>query len=157
MTHAEYADGLRQVADFLEAHPEIELPENTLNCYRLFDKKVAAVVAAAMSKGGRANKEWSDSLFTISREFGPITLKYMGTRSNICERVIVGKVAVPEQKVPARPAEEAHTIPAHEEPLYEWRCTPLLMKPSYEVEGDAPALTASEPLALEAENVDIPF
>jgi hypothetical protein len=32
MTHTDYAEGLRQVAAFLERHPEIELPESTLSC-----------------------------------------------------------------------------------------------------------------------------
>lgn len=148
MTHKEYADGLRQIADFLEAHPEIDLPEARLTNYSL-DKSKAPLVARAM---GKAEKVWADTLFTLRRNFGEITLEYHGLRSNICERVIVGKTHVPEVHVPARIAEEAHTVPAHEEPVYEWRCSPVLGKPTVESD-ETPELVAPVPLQLEAENV----
>ena len=139
--HAEYAAGLRQLADWIESHPEIDLPENEIKNYGLYNKEKAATVARAM--GGRVKKIWDDTLFTLSREFGPIVLSYLGTRSNICQQVKVGTRVVPEQYVPPRPAQEAQTIPEHEEPVYEWRCAPLLQKPDVEMEA--------EPLMLEAD------
>ena len=153
MTHSEYAAGLREIADFLEAHPEIDLPEPQLCNYALFDKAIAARTAIAMADGGRVEKQWAESIFTLSRKFGPVELKYHGQRSNICEQVIVGKKKVEEQFVPFRPAVEAHVVPAHEEPIYEWRCSPLLQKPPVEIEGRAGELesgTDAATLQLEA-------
>src|ERR1700677_1523783 len=129
MTHAEYADGLRQIAAFLESHPEIELPEPTMNCYRLYNKEKLAVTAQALSRGGRCEKIFTDTLVELQRSFGPILLNYVGTRSSCCEQVKVGTRVVPEQYVPPRPAVEGHVVPEHEEAVYEWRCAPVLGKP----------------------------
>jgi len=151
--HKEFAEGLRQAADFIEAHPEIDLPEDTLTCYGLYSKDKAATVAKALSSGGRCDKVFEDTLVTLKRMFGVITLRYIGTRSNVCEQVRVGTRLVPEQFVPPRPATEAQTIPEHEEAVYEWRCAPLLGKPDIEVPEGHAELKAVEPLQLEAESV----
>ena len=124
--HLEYAEGLRQVAAFLESHPEIQLPEATLTCYGIFSKDVAATTARALSQGGRCDKVFEDTLVTLKRDFGPIELRYIGTRSSVCEQIRVGTRTVPEQYVAPRPATEAQLIPEHDEAVYEWRCTSLL-------------------------------
>ena len=131
MTHAEYADGLRQVADFLEAHPEIELPESTLNCYRLYNKEAVAVTARALSSGGRCAKVYEESIVLLKRVFGPIELCYLGSRSNVCERVQVGTKIEPEHIIPAQaeqfiPAQAEQFIPEREVQVYGWRCPSLL-------------------------------
>ena len=153
MTHAEYADGLRQVADFLESHPEIPLPESTLTSYDLYSKDKAAVTAKALSQGGRCDKVFEDALVRLRRVFGTITLQYLGTRSTLCEQVRVGTRIVPEQYVPPEPATEARTIPEHEEAVYEWKCPPLLGKPSVETPDEQPTLSAGSLPLLEAEYV----
>ena len=66
--HLEYAEGLRQVAAFLESHPEIQLPEATLTCYGIFSKDVAATTALALSQGGRCDKVFEDMLVTLTLE-----------------------------------------------------------------------------------------
>ena len=157
MTHAEYADGLRQVADFLEAHSEIELPEPTLTAYSLYSKEKAAATARAMSQGGRCDKVFEDTLVRLKRVFGTITLEYLGTRSSVCERVKVGTRIVPEQYVAPKPATEAQVIPEHEEAVYEWKCAPLLAKPSVEIPEEMPMISAGSLPILEAEYVDVAF
>ena len=154
--HKDYASGLRQVADFIESHPEIDLPEHVITHYGLHSKEKAATVARALSTGGRCDKVFDDHLFTIKRNFGPIELRYLGVRSSVCEQVAVGKRVVPEQYVAPKPAVEGHTVPEHEETIYEWRCTPLLSKPDVEQPIEPLSLTGG-PLILEAEYVDQPF
>ena len=155
--HTEYAEGLRQVAAFLESHPEIDLPETTITGYSLFNKEKAATTARALAQGGRCDKVFEDTLVTLKRDFGPIELRYFGNRSNVCEQVKVGTKVVPEQYVAPRPATEAQVIPEHEEGVYEWRCAPLLGKPDIEGEVGQPELVAASSLQLEAGDDDIPF
>jgi hypothetical protein len=157
MTHTEYANGLREVANFLEAHPEIELPESELNCYRLDNKETAATTARALSHGGRCDKSYEDTLVRLKRTFGPITLQYLGCRSEICEQVRVGTRIVPEQYVAPKPATEAQVIPEHEEAVYEWHCPPMLSKPGVEIPEEQPASMAGSISISEAEYHDIPF
>lgn len=156
--HTEYANGLREVADFLESHPEMDLPDSTLIAYSLYSKEKAATVARAMGQGGRCDKVYEDQIVRLKRDFGPVTLEYIGTRSNVCEQIRVGTKLVPEQYVPPKPAVEASVVPEHEEAVYEWRCQPLLAKPGMEIPEERAALSAGGQPVLEAEYVDnIPF
>ncbi len=154
MTHSEYAAGLRQVAEFIEAHPEIPLPGATLTSYALHDKKVVALTARALGQGGRCKKVYEDSILRLKREFGPIELEYLGLRSNVCERVKVGERLVPEMYVPPQPATQGQTIPEHKEAVYEWVCSPILATPNSVEIPQEKALTNGTPI-LEAEYVDI--
>lgn len=156
MTHEEYAEGLREVASFIESHPEIPLPSDTLTCYSLTNKKIAAVTARALSQGGRCDKVYEDSLLRLKRTFGAIEVEYLGMRQNVCEQVKVGTRVVPERYVPPQPATEAVVVPEHEEPVYEWVCGSLLAPPSSVEVPEEKALTSGT-LILEAEYVDIPF
>lgn len=123
MTHTEYANGLRQVADFLEFHPEIKLPQAQLNCYAIFNKDEAAAVLHAF---GNAKKEYDDSIFLLSKDFGAVNLRYVGQRKAVCEKVVVGIKFVPERTEPAIEAQPERVVPAHEEPVMEWRCGSIL-------------------------------
>jgi hypothetical protein len=123
MTHTDYANGLRQVADFLESHPEIKLPDAQLSCYAIFNKDEAAAVLHAF---GNAKKEYDDNIFLLSKDFGAINLRYVGQRSAVCEKVQVGTKEVPEYVEPAVEAQPERVVPAHEEPIIEWRCGSIL-------------------------------
>jgi len=153
----EYVDGLRQIADLLESHPEIDLPTTEIPCYTMYNKEIAAKVARALSDNGRCNKVYTDGTLSLQRSFGPVLLAYYGVRSNLCEQVKVGTRIVPEKYVPPQPAVEGHTIPEREEAIYEWQCGSLLGKPSVETPEELPAITDGESSVLEAEYVDIPF
>ena len=157
MTHAEYAEGLRQVADFVESHPEIPIPEATINCYGMNDKKCAEKVARALSNGGRCDKIFGPTFMRLERVFGAVKIQYIGLRENVCERVRVGTRVVPERYVPPQPATEGQVIPEHEEAVYEWRCAPLLGKPQVEIPEDKALPTGAGMPILEAEYVDISF
>lgn len=153
MTHSEYANGLRQVAEFIESHTEIPLPSATLSCYNLTNKRVAALTARALGQGGRCNKIYDDSILRLKREFGAIELEYIGMRYNVCEQIKVGTRVVPERYVPPQPATEGQVIPEHEEAVYNWVCSPLLATPDSVEIPEEKALTDGTPI-LEAEYVD---
>lgn len=154
MTHSEYAAGLRQVAEFIEAHPEIPLPSATLTCYSLHSKNIAALTARALAQSGRCNKSYEESLLRLKGKFGAIELEYLGMRSNVCERIKVGERLVPERYVPPQPATEGQTIPEHKEAVYEWSCDSILAVPNSVELPKEKSLTNGTPM-LEAEYVDI--
>lgn len=102
--------GLRQLADFLEAHPEAPLSHVHVMEYiakRDQFKHVARVM-------GNIDKTLNDDFFGIERCFGPVVYRIFTDRGNICERIVTGKRTIPAQ-------------PEHEEDIVEWSCAePLL-------------------------------
>ena len=122
MKHSEYADGLRHLADWLEAHPEVDAPESEISCYGMNDREEAAAVLAAC---GTCEKKYTDGLFSILKKFGPVTLRYVFHRNAVCVKRVVGTKVVPASVVPAR---EEQVIPEHEEEIVEWDCAEPLLK-----------------------------
>ena len=125
MTKAlEYANGLRMIADFIEAHPDLELPANQLDCYGADSREQAAEVLSAMKP---CKKVYGDSLFYITRDFGPLTLRYVFCRDRVCTRKVVGTRIIeahtePEKVIPAK------EIPERVEEIVEWDCMEPLLK-----------------------------
>lgn len=114
----EYANALRAIADFIEAHPDIAVPTGALACYSMDEREDAARVLAALKP---CNKKYSDNLFRIERAFGPITLEYVFYRDKVCTKRVVGTKVIPAQSIPAL------EIPERVEEIVEWDCgEPLL-------------------------------
>lgn len=117
---AEFLQGLRDIADFLESHPELPLPylgtgsertgtPHVLTDYIIGDEpreQLAQITRALASMGGTVHKYADDndrySRFLVWRAFGPIALAYQADRSEVCERVVVGTERV-EVEVDACP------------------------------------------------------
>lgn len=118
----EYAQSLRDLADWIEAHPEIELKDESMTIYAKDTKEEAARVLTALAP---CNKDYSDTLFTIKRSFGHISLRFVFLRSAVCTRRVVGKRVVPEQIIKGTPNE---VIREHEQDIIEWDCDPILEK-----------------------------
>lgn len=112
-----YTAGLRALADFYDAHPEIATPEPEHSVYSMNEKEEAAAVVRAL---GKCEKRYADNMFYISREFGPITLKFVFYRSAVCVRKVVAVEEVPEEVIPER------VVPAHKREIVEWECEPIL-------------------------------
>src|SRR5579859_4336784 len=115
--HQEFARDLRAIADFVEAHPELDVPSLDRIDIFPYDPKALPKYAAAFGKA--AKDILGDSWFILRRTFGAIKLEATWQRERVCERVVVGQREVPDQIIPAK-AEEF--IPAHKEDVYEWRC-----------------------------------
>jgi hypothetical protein len=116
-SHQEYADGLRQIAAFIELHPELPLPSGQIDNYATDTKEEAAAVIRAL---GKCTKEYGDAYMTISRGFGGIALRFVFARSRVCTRKVVGVETIPAVFV------EAHTVPASTKEIVEWECEPIL-------------------------------
>jgi hypothetical protein len=114
--------GIRALADFFEAHPE-QLPSGvTVNLYPGTKEKFQSFLKAA----GSVTKEYREAhdLMWARKDFGGgVGIDCNIARSKVCERVLVETRIIPEHVIPA----SAETVvPAHEEPVYEWRCGSVL-------------------------------
>lgn len=87
--------GLRSLADWLEAHPEVALPYPAICIYSsAYGDGAAVQEAAAFARAaGTADKkvEEGSSRFALVRHFGPLALEWSATRSAVCEMRTVTK------------------------------------------------------------------
>lgn len=116
LTHAQFAAGLRAVADFYEQHEEIALPhEPYISNFSVNTKEEAVLVAKAL---GTFDKVYRDDSFQILKEVVPgFQMRFYFNRASVCERVVKGTttIAAHVEHVPERVIEDV-----------EWRCHPLL-------------------------------
>lgn len=113
VSNSEYAQGLREIAQWLEDHPECAHPSvNIIENYSINTKEEAATVIRAF---GECQKDYSDNCLYIRKKFGPITFSYAILRYQVCTARVVGKRRV-----------EAYFAPAREEDILEWDCDPIL-------------------------------
>lgn len=120
MTHLEYANALRRIADWIEEHPELPLPYQTaLDYYSGTDQNTLKkdTLLLFVKAFGSCNKKFNDTYIVVDKNFGGITLRAVAYREAVCERVVVGTRSVPEQY-----------IPGHEEEIVEWKCPESLLK-----------------------------
>jgi len=114
LTHEKYANALRRIADWIEVHPELDLPsERCLSFYTPVTKDDLAKYARAF---GDCKKLLSEDFARVSKDFGGVRLEAIVYRSEVCERVVVGKKVIPETIIPAI------LVPEHEEDIIEWKC-----------------------------------
>lgn len=107
----EYVAGLRAVADWYEAHPEMPRLDE-LSVASVSGKEQLARIARALPS---YTEEPVGSLYFVIGDFHGVPVKFMVWRTEVCERVVTGKRRV-----------EASVTPAHEEEVVEWKCHPLL-------------------------------
>lgn len=136
LARAEFVQGLRDLADWLDAHPEIEFT-NFRGSHILWYRDTREQLADAARALGRVEKTGTDSYFNLTRRFGPHEIEAYSPRATVCERVVVGKKAVPVREIPEDKAEEAKRLREQIAALevervaevdeVEWRCEePLL-------------------------------
>lgn len=118
-TRAAYTAGLRELATFLEQHPEAPLPTEKMVVYQWGNESFLPAVKAL----GACKKKYSGYYATVSRMFGPIEYGVQISRENVCSKRVVGVRTEPERYVPG------YTIPASEVEVVEWDCHPLLAEP----------------------------
>lgn len=96
MTRDQFIAGLREAADFFEAHPELphmELPSQ-------FDVFVdTKEQLAAIARMGGWNKNARGEYFWLSRKIGVLDYHINIQRARICRRVVVGSEVQPEKIV----------------------------------------------------------
>ncbi|MDP7337678.1 MAG: hypothetical protein QF786_00050 [Vicinamibacterales bacterium] len=110
-----FVGGLRDLADWYEAHPEVTLPSSTVNIYP--DVREFSAVARAM---GSAEKEAVGSWFVLAKSFGPISLEANADRDEVCTKRVVG-TRTETKRVPT--AFEDREVDVE---IVEWDCPSLL-------------------------------
>lgn len=138
MTNPEFVAGLRAVADWYEARPELNPPVSTVHyAYyggdmgggNLVDSKTGLRWFAKLA--GKVRKAVTEYTYSLTAEpDANSTVAVCASRSAVCEPIEVGTRHVPPVVVPEQ------ITPAYDEPIYEWRCPPILADEMDETEGD---------------------
>lgn len=166
-THAEFVQGLRELADFYSAHSEVKLPYTAGFSIYTFDAATAIHDAVACARAfGYAEKTYGDEYFRMTKKFsGGISLEFCTDRQSVCTPVVVGTRVEPARVIPAK---EEEIIPERVVEQIEWRCQSLLAAAAPKVEQvgvevpeegnllEPPACPSTEK-AEEAEWSDLPF
>lgn len=134
---------LRAVADFLEARPSLKnLAIGGINLFAyVWNKEEFANQVRVMGTGEKA-VHGNDLHF--SKKFGSIELAIFSDRETVCDRVQVGEKIIPAQEEVTIPAKTIPAQPERIEPIYEWKCNPLLGTDPEDEDGD----TVEEPTPL---------
>lgn len=132
------AAGLRELADFIDANPDLPGLRHTFANVSVFprDKEgVAAWARAAMKATGKASKLQDGTWAGVQLEFGPdrehtgrpVRIAVRIEREEVCERVVTG-TRLETKEVPDPEALAAVPLVTVTETVedVEWRCLPLL-------------------------------
>ena len=113
----EQINSVRAVLDWLEAHPEVDLPYDFRNGgFMITSVNTKDELRELARAFGECEKEFRDDNFYLRKWFGNVSLYAFTGRGEVCERVVVGTETVPER-----------IEPAFEREIVEWRChEPLL-------------------------------
>lgn len=99
--------GLRDLADFIEAHPQIPLP--FMPGFDVMFDDVDAL-RAAFHLTGKWDKKYLPTYAYYRKDFGPVGLELTIARDKVCRRVQTGTKRV-------------EAVEAHDEPVWDWVCT----------------------------------
>lgn len=124
----ELVEGLRELADFIEAHPELPIAEKPFVNIEFWchenelypELKLGSVrlrLAIAARAMGLANKKYSGGYFDVYKRFGDcVRLTFTANREYVCRKVVKEVVHHPERVIPAR-----------DEEVVEWVCDDALL------------------------------
>lgn len=119
MDNKSFAASLRQLADFYEAHEDFPQPVPELNIYSCDDPEKIGSWVRVM---GNVEKDYSDQIVTISKNFNGIKLALKPYRETVCIKRVIGKKILKE-KIPTDFIEEEKEVE-----IIEWDCRPLLAR-----------------------------
>jgi hypothetical protein len=136
MTHAEFADGLRQIASFFEKHEELPLPDgmsgNWFSFYDWGSNGKELIVNAARAFGTCDKETGGQTCYGVRKDFGAFTVRFLSAKEQVCTKKVIGTRHVEEYFEPGR------VISAHDEEIVEWECPEsLLFPPAIAVLGEA--------------------
>ena len=118
MNGQEYARGLRAIANWYEAHPDMPIPQEKISVTRVKETKEEATRIIEALKP--CQKEWDSDFFRLTRDFDGLRFEVIFMRSAVCTRRVIGHRVVP--------AQEERIVE-----VVEWDCEPaLLAKPEEE-------------------------
>ena len=127
-TAAEYADGLRRLADMIEASPDIPITylDNPNVWFGRDADTVAAIIRAGKAAGAEIVKYGTEDSMqrNVGVRFGAVEAMALVDKAAVCERVVTGTRTI---RVPD-PAYIPPSVPRIEQTVddVEWKCRPLL-------------------------------
>ena len=154
-----YVKGLRDLATFFENHPNLPIDEGATFTFYSFGTDSLDLARHIATELGTFKKE-VDYSFILEKQFGPIKLRYIFSREDVCTKTVVGKKMV-EKSVP--PPGTVLVTQQVEEDIVEWSCPQHLLGV---IEGTAQEVAVDQPLVedplqrlLEPKSLDddIPF
>lgn len=133
-TAADYATGLRALADLIENNPELPLP-NYLSHVNVWYAHTVETFRAIGFAAARAKlpieKQYTEYNANLQIACGPITVRALALRETVCERVLVGTdteiVEEPDPEAPLVTIPDPTVTKRVERTVerYEWRCAPV--------------------------------
>lgn len=121
-----WADGIRKVANFFEANPDIEVPWNLKTIWIKIPPKSFPDIARRL---GKCTKAVVGGDFGLVKHFGIVEAHFEAPQKDVCTPRIVGKRIVKE-KVPI----EFREI-EKEEDIVEWDCPSVMSADSETTEA----------------------
>lgn len=126
-------DGIRNLANFLEANPQ--LPRNYGEVRLLTFPDDLAEAAKGM---GFLEKKTAGAYFSLVKRFGQdVSFEFLKSREQVCERVVTGTKVIPAKEAYLVPAEPEKTVE-----VFEWKCPDSIL----EAAAEAHAI-ANDPIA----------
>jgi hypothetical protein len=114
----EWADGLREIADFAEQRPELFENGTYGERFNLFAYSPEEMTRKTVMLG-TSKKSAVGGYYCMTRSFGPHKVELNIQRDKFCERVQTGTRIV--EKPDPKKLEKVPTVKV-EEPVYEWIC-----------------------------------
>lgn len=136
-SRAEYVQGLREMADWIESHPSYREGGYWMHSgHVVFDFVDADKLAEKARAFGTADKYADDDSIGLERRFGPHKVVMYTPRDETCERIQVGTETktvtktVPVEELNGRRADKmlAEVTEVEEVPVYEWVCPDSLLR-----------------------------
>jgi hypothetical protein len=78
--------GYREMADFLEQHPEVPMPVASESLY-FWNKKEFLSAASSLAKAGGVEKISEEGDYKVRRMFGPVRFTFSIRREIVCQLV----------------------------------------------------------------------
>ncbi len=117
LTRESLVAGLRAMADWYEM-TEAPMPYDPHMA--IYSINTKAEIAALARQMGDCDKVIQNEMFSVTKAFGPVEIRGVVYRNQVCERVVVGYETV---TIPAQPAKPEETIAKE---IVEWKCGSLM-------------------------------
>lgn len=124
-----FADGLRELADFVEPRPELFSVYVVAGVWLNLFADSREEFAEKARDFGDADKIERGDWYILRKRFGPHGVDLNIRREKVCTRVQVGTRTV---SAPDPEAAAALPLVETEEPVYEWQCPDSILRPTQE-------------------------
>jgi len=123
MTNKEYANALREIADFYEANPGFPQPTHPLKIFGIYSTRTKEEFQNVAKQLKIFRKDFDDKFIRITRDFSGIKLSVIEYKEKICTKRVVGTRLVKKEK--PMPIKFEKEMVAEE--IVEWDCHSSLL------------------------------